>query len=59
MKRENLKLLAIIIVGLLIYLTFFIEKVEDKPVDNGVQTTPDNSKSKKDTVLVKDIKTKQ
>jgi hypothetical protein len=37
MRNENIKLVVIIIIGLLIYLAFFIETVEDVPVPKPVQ----------------------
>ncbi len=52
MKKENLKLLVVIIVGLLIYLMFFIETVEDVPVEKKVDS--EMKESPKDTLQIKD-----
>lgn len=55
MKRENLKLLAIIIVGLLVYFTFFIETVEDIPVKKKLDLEVQKKEAKKDSLQEKVI----
>ncbi|MDT7832879.1 hypothetical protein RQM59_10845 [Flavobacteriaceae bacterium S356] len=52
MKKESVKLLVIVIVGLLVYLTFFIEKVEDVPIESKMDHSMD--KVKIDTLSTKD-----
>ncbi|MFY0603471.1 MAG: hypothetical protein JXQ93_05945 [Flavobacteriaceae bacterium] len=52
MKKDNLKLLVIIVVGLLVYLTFFIKEVEDVSIDKNVRKTEVSSEETKiDTLL--------
>jgi hypothetical protein len=53
MKRENLKLFAVILGGLLIYLLFFIETVEDVPLEKPAVKT-EKIDAKRDSVHYKD-----
>lgn len=53
MRKENLKLAAVIIAGLFIYLLFFIETVEDVAVDKHPYET-EEVKTKKDSLFIKD-----
>ncbi len=55
MKKENLKLLVVIIVGLLVYLTFFIETVEDVPVQKKLDLEIQKKEIQKDTLQRKEI----
>lgn len=57
MKKDSIRLLVIVIVGLLIYLTFFIEKVEDVPLKEKIETPEiESDKVKKDSVTQKEVK---
>lgn len=51
MKKENLRLLAVIIVGLAVYLTFFIETVEDVPLEKNKDVEIEKKEVQKDTLL--------
>lgn len=53
MKRENIKLLTIIVVGLFIYLLFFIETVEDAPLEKPT-VKKERLDTKKDSIQQKD-----
>ena len=57
MKKDSIRLLVIVIVGLLIYLTFFIEKVEDVNLKEKIETPEiESDKVKKDSVTQKEVK---
>jgi uncharacterized membrane protein len=57
MKKDSVRLLVIVIVGLLIYLTFFIEKVEDVPLKENTKITEiESNKVEKDSLIQKEIK---
>jgi len=52
MKKDSVKLLIIVIVGLLIYLSFFVEEVSDTPIKNDYQKIEvDSMQVRVDTLL--------